>query len=48
MRAKKALANGNTGFRPRGEKNQRAFEALKSQASSSANISASDNNQESP
>ena len=29
LRAKKALANGNTNFRPRGEKNKAAFEALK-------------------
>jgi len=28
QRAKKALANGNTNFRPRGEKNKAAFEAL--------------------
>ena len=30
LRAKKALANGVTTFRPRGEKNKAAFEALKS------------------
>ena len=32
LRAKKALANGVTTFRPRGEKNKAAFEALKKQA----------------
>jgi len=30
LRAKKALANGDTSFKPRGEKNKAAFEALKS------------------
>ena len=29
QRAKKALANGNTSFKPRGEKNKAAFQALK-------------------
>ena len=28
LRAKKALANGNTSFKPRGEKNKAAFQAL--------------------
>ena len=32
LRAKKAIANGNTNFKPRGEKNKTAFEALKKQA----------------
>ena len=32
LRAKKAIANGNTNFKPRGEKNKAAFEALKEQA----------------
>ena len=34
LRAKKAIANGNTNFKPRGEKNKTAFEALKKQAQS--------------
>ena len=29
LRAEKALANGDTSFKPRGEKNKAAFEALK-------------------
>ena len=42
LRAKNALANGNTNFRPRGEKNKAAFEALKEQAQEAqANNSAS-------
>ena len=32
LRAKKAIANGDTSFKPRGEKNKAAFEALKEQA----------------
>ena len=32
LRAKKAIANGNTNFKPRGEKNKAEFEALKKQA----------------
>ena len=32
VRAKKTLANGDTRFKPRGEKNKSAFEALKQQA----------------
>ena len=32
LRAKKAIANGNTNFKPRGKKNKTAFEALKKQA----------------
>ena len=32
LRAKKAIANGNTNFKPRGEKNKVEFEALKKQA----------------
>jgi hypothetical protein len=32
LRAKKAIANGNTNFKPRGENNKTAFEALKKQA----------------
>ena len=32
LRAKKAIANGDTNFKPRGEKNKAAFEALKEQA----------------
>ena len=39
LRAKKAIANGETSFRPRGEKNKAAFAALKEQAQ--PNISAS-------
>ena len=34
LRAKKAIANGNTNFKPRGETNKTAFEALKKQAQS--------------
>ena len=42
LRAKKAIANGNRNFRPRGEKNKAAFEALKEQAQEAqTNISAS-------
>ena len=42
LRAKKAIANGNTNFKPRGEKNKAAFEALKEQAQEAqTNISAS-------
>ena len=32
LRAKKAIANGNTNFKPRGENNKAEFEALKKQA----------------
>ena len=32
LRAKKAIANGNTNFKPRGEKNKAEFEALKKRA----------------
>ena len=32
LRAKKAIANGDTNFKPRGEKNKAAFEALKKHA----------------
>ena len=32
LRAKKAIANGDTNFKPRGEKNKATFEALKKQA----------------
>ena len=32
LRAKKAIGNGDTNFKPRGEKNKAAFEALKKQA----------------
>ena len=50
LRAKKALADGNTGFKPRGVKNKRAFEDLKRQSvSGTPNISASnDVSDESP
>ena len=50
LRAKKALADGNTGFKPRGDKNKRAFEDLKRQSvSGTPNISASnDVSDESP
>ena len=42
LRAKKAIANGDTNFKPRGEKNKAAFEALKEQAQEAqTNISAS-------
>ena len=43
LRAKKAIANGNTSFKPRGEKNKAAFEVLKEQEAQSMvrNISAS-------
>ena len=43
LRAKKAIANGNTSFKPRGEKNKAAFEVLKEQEAQSKvrNISAS-------
>ena len=34
LRAKKAIANGNTNFKPRGEKNKAEFEALKKQSQS--------------
>lgn len=34
LRAKKAIANGNTSFKPRGEKNKAAFQALKKLAES--------------
>ena len=37
QRAKKAMANGNTNFRPRGEKNKAAFEALKEHAPEAQN-----------
>ena len=32
LRAKKAIANGNTDFKPRGEKNKAEFEASKKRA----------------
>ena len=38
LRAKKALANGVTSFRPRGEKNKAAFEALKSNSVSAESL----------
>ena len=40
LRAKKALANGDTSFKPRGEKNKAAFQALKKHEAQT-NISAS-------
>ena len=40
LRAKKAIANGNTSFKPRGEKNKAAFDVLKEQETRQ-NISAS-------
>ena len=44
LRAKKAIANGDINFKPRGEKNKAAFEALKEQAQEAqTNISASNN-----
>ena len=37
LRAKKAITDGNTNFKPRGEKNKTDFEALKKQAPNNSN-----------